>query len=586
MKTYLATSILRLRPIFLAALVVLGISGATLAQQASLTLTNADAKYCYTHNNTWTLTKEVTGNTIENGVGTVTWTITAAKDSSGNPTFTVYGGLTITNSGSAPATIGNIVINLQKPAAKNPQKTPWVSIAADVADATNGDAATSAMIVARASQENAVTNAAQGPPNYTVSGAKGTFTETAGSGALNFTDAMNNTVFSLVPQPVIPAGQSITLLYSAGFSPSILPAAGTPLRVEALVSFGNAGGRGGSGASATNIDINGNGMIDSDEANVRTVVSRVTTAPLPIAPEECNDSVTVTDPGVTTSGTVTTSNPVGFDQFPATVNATTNWMVSVDVNSGVNGGQVCNQADLAGMACGGTLTVIVGYLDPPLNTMPIYATYECAPAAEASDSACVEVSPPGGGGGCPPGAFCNGQYCTYSQGGYGGPGAPFQLLNNNFAAVFPSGVEVGTPGAGGNSMRFTSAAAVQAYLPAGGPSGALTGDLVNPVSSSSGVFGGQVLTLKINVAFSDFGATPNSTGNFGDLYYCNPGDSLHGMTVRQILAALETALGGGGLPSGHTFDSLNTLANNLNINAFHECEVGPFAAFLSRTPCP
>src|SRR5438045_7567818 len=36
-----------------------------------------------------------------------------------------------------------------------------------------------------------------------------TLFRSAGSGALEFTDATNNTVFSLTPQPVIPAGQSI-----------------------------------------------------------------------------------------------------------------------------------------------------------------------------------------------------------------------------------------------------------------------------------------------------------------------------------------------------------------------------------------
>src|SRR5262245_51101466 len=165
--------------------------------QASITLQNSDAKYCYTHNNTWTLTKEVTGNTVDNGVGTVTWTINATKDSSGAATFTVHGGLTVTNTGSAPATIGNIVVNLQKPnSPKRASNAPYVSIAADVADATNGDAATTANIVAAGSQENAATNAAWFTNNYTVAGAKGTFTETAGSGTLEFTDASDNTVFS------------------------------------------------------------------------------------------------------------------------------------------------------------------------------------------------------------------------------------------------------------------------------------------------------------------------------------------------------------------------------------------------------
>jgi hypothetical protein len=39
--------------------------------------------------------------------------------------------------------------------------------------------------------------------------------------------------------------------------------------------LGNADALGGSGATATNIDINGNTTIDSDEANVRTVPSRI-----------------------------------------------------------------------------------------------------------------------------------------------------------------------------------------------------------------------------------------------------------------------------------------------------------------------
>lgn len=171
--------------------------------QASITLQNCDAQYCYTHNNTWTLTKAITGNTVVDGAGTVTWTISAIK-SDGGTTFVVHGGLTIFNSGSAPATIGNIVVNLQKPnslkiAGKN---VPWVSAAADIADAT------SANVVTGGSAESQPFNAAFGAGNYTVSGAMGTFTETAGSGALEFTDASNNTLFSLEPQPVIPVGGS------------------------------------------------------------------------------------------------------------------------------------------------------------------------------------------------------------------------------------------------------------------------------------------------------------------------------------------------------------------------------------------
>lgn len=568
--------------------------------QASITLTNSGAKYCYVHDNKWDLTKEVTGNTIDanTGSGTVTWTVTATKDSSGAPTFCVQGGLTVKNTGSAPATIGNIVVNLQKPnSPKKGSNASHVSIAADVADATNGDAATSAKIVAAGSQENVATNTAWGTSNYAVSGAQGTFTETAGSGALEFTDASNNTVFSLVPQPVIPVGGSITLLYTAEFQTSVLPAPGTLLRVEAMVSFGNAGARGGSGATATSIDINGNGSIDDDEANVRTVPSRVTMAALPAAPEETNASVTVDDPGVTTTGTVTTSNPSGFDAFPATVSETTSWEVSVDVESGTEGATVCNAAELAGEANGGTLNVIVGYdTTDPLNPIPIYATYECAAAAEGSASACVTIGPPDDS------TVENGDYCTFSQGGFGGNGYPYNLLNTNFATIYPSGVEAGIPGAGGYSMKFTEAAHIGGpkgkngdgkgdYLPAGETAGALTADLVNPTSSSSGVFGGQVLALKLNIALSDAIVNP---ADFGGLYYCDASSSLNGQTVRQILAAAETALGGGALPSGYTYPTLADLCANLDLSFdgkstdFPNCGVASAWAlqYLSETACP
>ena len=113
-------------------------------------------------------------------------------------------------------------------------------------------------------------------------------------------------------------------------------------------------------------------------------------------------------------------------------------------------------------------------------------------------------------------------------------------------------------------MHFTSAAAVNAYLPAGGTPGALTVDLVNPVSSSSGVFGGQVLTLQLNVDFSAANVTQGPGGALGSLKLCNTGTSLDGETISQILAVAKVALGGGALPSDYTISDLNDLVDNLN----------------------
>ncbi len=95
----------------------------------------------------------------------------------------------------------------------------------------------------------------------------------------------------------------------------------------------------------------------------------------------------------------------------------------------------------------------------------------------------------------------------------------------------------------------------------GRPPDSLDVDLVNPSSSNSSVFGGQVLALQINVDSSAQNITGN--GPTGALMLCNLG-----VTVNQVLADANTVLGGGALPSYVTsISDLNDLADNLN-NAF------------------
>jgi hypothetical protein len=64
---------------------------------------------------------------------------------------------------------------------------------------------------------------------------------------------------------------------------------------------------------------------------------------------------------------------------------------------------------------------------------------------------------------------------------------------------------------------------------------------------------------------------------------------LSGYTVRQILAAAETALGGGALPVGYTYASLSTLCDNLNLSWHEMTDDGCIASgwamiYLSKTP--
>jgi len=164
-------------------------------------------------------------------------------------------------------------------------------------------------------------------------------------------------------------------------------------------------------------------------------------------------------------------------------------------------------------------------------------------------------------------------YCSYTQGGYGANPQghnPGVLLHTHFPAVYPSGVEVGIPGAGGYSMLFTSASAVTVFLPQGGTPGVLTSDLVNPTTSPAGVFGGQVLTLQINVDFSAAGIPDEMQCPMGNLVLCDTGTSLDGLTVSQILAIANSVLGGGTLPPGFTVSTLNDLVTRLN-EAFDNC---------------
>jgi uncharacterized repeat protein (TIGR01451 family) len=155
---------------------------------------------------------------------------------------------------------------------------------------------------------------------------------------------------------------------------------------------------------------------------------------------------------------------------------------------------------------------------------------------------------------------------------------PGAIFYNNFSAVYASGyIEVGIPGTNGYSMRFTSPAAVQKYLPGSGNPGALNADAVNPSSSSSGVFGGEVIALQLNVDYNDAGVLASGGASVGNLVYMDSTSPLNGMTVRQILALANSALGGAEISgSGVNISYLNTLLDNLN-NAFGDCKTGNWA---------
>ena len=163
----------------------------------------------------------------------------------------------------------------------------------------------------------------------------------------------------------------------------------------------------------------------------------------------------------------------------------------------------------------------------------------------------------------------NGDLTTYTQDNWGGvPGVAggATLLVASYDAVYAGTFGIVTVGStSGFTMRFTDAASVLTYLPAIGTFAPLNGSVLNPLSTASGGFGGEVLGLELNVDFSDAGLLPGSSGlRFGDLILQNFSTftAVNGLTVRQFLVDVNTLLGGGS--TAFTIPDLGSTIGDIN----------------------
>jgi hypothetical protein len=181
--------------------------------------------------------------------------------------------------------------------------------------------------------------------------------------------------------------------------------------------------------------------------------------------------------------------------------------------------------------------------------------------------------------GLPVGAatFTPGEFVTYDQTDFGTNDRldePFNpqaaaLLENNFDTVFAPFedlLQVGVPGPAGYSLIFDSPDAVLAYLPAGGSPAPLTADLLDPLTSASGFFGGEVVDATLNVDFSNAGLLAHPAGvTFGNLVFQNLGSlvgtpfvttidpeiaDLDGLPIHEVLSEANLVLGGIANPDG------------------------------------
>jgi hypothetical protein len=332
------------------------------------------------------------------------------------------------------------------------------------------------------------------------------------------------------------------------------------------VTFGN-NAAGGPNLTDTNVDINGNGVIDPDEAKVRSVSTEVDKTVQPV--EVANSSVTLSNAAadIATTGTVTYSNPV------FTLGATTG-TVTVTYDGGTMGGSITNCAHATGSGVTDNVGQAMLTLVAPLqldacNTQPIGAP-ACTPGA------------PGCG-------WKDGDMTTYPQAEWFFDPNAINLIAADFATVYEStgGVlEVGIPGPRGFSIALSSSAAIFNYLPASGASGPLDSDLLDPTSSASGFYAGDVVALALDVNYGDLSLLPDAAGvNFGDLHLCGlPLAGLNGGTVREFLALNEALLGGGAAVYG--IGDLQPLLEEVT-SAFIKGAVTPFAQdHLVNGTCP
>jgi PEP-CTERM motif len=160
-----------------------------------------------------------------------------------------------------------------------------------------------------------------------------------------------------------------------------------------------------------------------------------------------------------------------------------------------------------------------------------------------------------------------GDVVTYNQGDWGDPtSAAGMLMSDKFNSVYPSDLFFIGSTSTGYFILFTNEANLDDFLPALGTPGPLDADLVNPSSSSAGVFGGEVAALKLNLDFSNAGLIPNSSGLLlGNLVltgFSGSESSVNGMTVNQFFPLSQAALAG--QATSLDFADVEDLASNIN----------------------
>lgn len=157
---------------------------------------------------------------------------------------------------------------------------------------------------------------------------------------------------------------------------------------------------------------------------------------------------------------------------------------------------------------------------------------------------------------------CNGRFVTYTQGGWHGTGKPGQYLVAHFDACRDTFV-LGDPC--GYTIKFSDAAAVQAFLPQGNTAASLTQNMINPGSVNINVLAGQVLANGLALMFDQcdpyFG---NSYSSLGAQVYNVNNSPFKGWSIKAIYDTARKVLSG--CPSNYSPVQMNVVCTAINEN--------------------
>jgi hypothetical protein len=149
-------------------------------------------------------------------------------------------------------------------------------------------------------------------------------------------------------------------------------------------------------------------------------------------------------------------------------------------------------------------------------------------------------SPPGGDSSKPK----PGDFRTQTPGGWGAPASGNNAgayRDAHFDSAFPGGLTIGC--SGGHTAHFTSAKAIENFLPNGTTPGVLDQDYVDPLFTSAGILAGHTVALTLAVGFDgydpDFGASGMEIKHL-----VAASGTCKGMTVQQILQLANAVVGG------------------------------------------